>query len=44
MIIFALFNILNIYDTIMGFFGIGMYAFDEDDAMEKDEEGQRILV
>lgn len=33
MIVFGLFNILDIYDTVMGFFGVGMYAFDEDDAM-----------
>lgn len=44
MILFGIFNVLDIYDTIMGFFGVGMYAFDEDDAAEKAEEGQKILV
>lgn len=31
MILFALFNVLDIYDTIMGYLGLGSYAFDEDD-------------
>jgi hypothetical protein len=44
MILFALFNILDIYDTIMGYLGLGSYAFDEDDEKEKAEEGQKILV
>lgn len=44
MILFALFNILDVYDSIMGFFGVGMYAFDEDDAQEKAQEGQKILM
>lgn len=37
MILFALFNILDIYDTIMGYLGLGSYAFDEDDEKEKAE-------
>lgn len=31
MIVFGLFNLLDIYDTIMGYLGLGSYAFDEDD-------------
>lgn len=44
MIVLGVFNILDIYDTVLGYFGIGMYALDEEDAQEKAEEGQRILV
>lgn len=44
MLVFGLFNLLDIYDTIMGYLGLGSYAFDEEDAQEKAEEGQRILV
>lgn len=28
MLLFGLFNILDIYDTIMGYLGLGSYAFD----------------
>ena len=44
MIIFGVFNVLDIYDKIMGYLGLGSYAFDEEEAMEKTEEGQKILV
>lgn len=44
MIIFGVFNLFDIYDKIMGYLGLGSYAFDEEEAQEKSEEGQRILV
>lgn len=44
MILFGIFNLVDVYDTIMGYLGLGSYAFDEDDEKEKAEEGQRILV
>lgn len=44
MILFAVFNVLDIYDKIMGYLGLGSYAFDEEEALEKKEEGQKILV
>jgi hypothetical protein len=34
MIAFGVFNLLNIYDTIMGYLGFGSYAFDEEDEEE----------
>ena len=43
MIVFGIFNILDIYDTIMGYLGLGSYDFDEDDAKEKAEDGKKIL-
>jgi hypothetical protein len=31
MIIFGIFNLIDIYDTIMGYFGFGSLVLDEDD-------------
>lgn len=31
MLVFALFNIFDVYDTIMGYLGLGSYAFDEEE-------------
>jgi hypothetical protein len=28
MIVFAVFNVFDIYDTVMGYLGLGSYAFD----------------
>jgi hypothetical protein len=30
MIIFAVFNLFDIYDTVMGYLGLGSYAFDDE--------------
>jgi len=32
MIVFAIFNVFDIYDTVMGYLGLGSYAFDEEEA------------
>ena len=44
MVVFAVFNLFDIYDKIMGYLGFSSYAFDEEEAQEKTEEGQKILV
>lgn len=35
MLVFALFNLLDLYDKIMGYLGFGSYAFDDEEAQEK---------
>jgi hypothetical protein len=30
MLLFGIFNILDLYDTILGYLGLGSYAFDEE--------------
>lgn len=44
MLTFAVFNLCDLYDKIMGYLGLGSYAFDEEEAEEKKEEGRSILV
>lgn len=44
MLVFALFNLLDLYDKIMGYLGFGSYAFDAEEAAEKKEEGRNILI
>lgn len=44
MIVFGVFNLINIYDTIMGYLGLGTFDFDDDDAREKDVEGHSVLL
>ena len=39
-----MFNLFDIYDTVMGYLGLGSYAFDEEEATEKSEEGRKILI
>ena len=43
-IVFAVFNLFDIYDTVMGYLGLGSYAFDEEEASEKSEDGRKILI
>ena len=35
MLIFALFNIFDIYDRVAGYLGLASYAFDDEEAQEK---------
>jgi hypothetical protein len=44
MIVFAFFNLIDVYGTIVGYLGLTSFALDEEDAREQAEEGQRILV
>lgn len=44
MLAFALFNLCDLYDKIMGYLGLGSYAFDDEEAQEKREEGRTILL
>jgi hypothetical protein len=30
MLLFGVFNVLDLYDTILGYLGLGSYAFDEE--------------
>jgi len=32
MLVFAIVNMFDIYDTIMGYLGLGSYAFDDEEA------------
>jgi hypothetical protein len=43
MLVFALCNAFDIYDRVAGYLGLASYAFDEEEAMEKKEEGRSIL-
>ena len=44
MLIFALFNVFDLYDKIAGYLGLTSYAFDDEEAEEKQEEGRNILI
>ena len=44
MIVFGLFNLFDIYDKVMGYIGLGSYAFDAEEEHEKKEEGRNILI
>lgn len=44
MLVFAFFNAFDIYDRIAGYLGLSSYAFDEEEAQEKKEEGRSILI
>lgn len=44
MITFALFNAFDIYDRVVGYLGLASYAFDDEEAQEKRQEGRNILV
>lgn len=37
MLVFAGFNLCNLYDKIMGYLGLSSYAFDEEEAEEKKQ-------
>jgi hypothetical protein len=44
MLVFAAFNLFDVYDKVMGCLGFGSFAFDEEDAHEKQLEGRNILI
>lgn len=44
MLLFAAFNLLDVYDKVMGCLGFGSLAFDDEEAKEKQEEGRNILI
>lgn len=44
MLLFALFNVFDIYDRVAGYLGLSSWAFDEEEAQEKKEEGRNILI
>lgn len=43
LIVFALFNLFDIYDRIMTCFGLGNYAFNPEDDAETKREGKKII-
>lgn len=44
MLLFAFFNIFDFYDRVAGYLGLSSWAFDEEEAQEKKQEGRSILV
>ena len=44
MIVFGLFNAFDVYDKIAGYLGLASYAFDDEEAEEKKEEGKSVLI
>lgn len=44
MVLFAVLNLVSVYEKVMGWLGLGSLAFDEEEAREKEEEGRNILI
>jgi hypothetical protein len=44
MIVLGLANLFDVYDVVMGYLGLGTYAFDEEEEMEMCEQGRKVLV
>ena len=44
MIVVGLANLFDVYDVVMGYLGLGTYAFDEQEETEMCEQGRKVLV